>query len=511
MSNHNRCNSSLPYSYFIDIDTKIFKRIGTWTCTLFNFGRRLYVDAQFELCIENYVIRAIFRGNYAQHSHKIHFPIDHYSNPKPKTKTDRPHIKTKMQRTITSIVAIIVVSNATIICHNTTDCANTTLGPDSHIICQGELSCAGKTLECKPDEDCRIECNGESACEPATIICPSNAKCEVYCPAYGACYDTTINATTSIHLHVTSLPFGEILSANASVLRNGDMGFAVGNADILCPICGSCNVEFVGIYSGQDSTRIDATYSYHLTVYAIGAEAFLSGSMHCPIGGYCSLQCDGTWRGGTACERPEVFAANSSWLQIDVFDGLNAEVVLFDGIIRTPDHGHAVVNLHPLAQTHNNKSILSGTEFNSKYGTQNLDINCLASGDPELEKRCFVDADELNKIYCGPDLSDWCGYTGLDFCDDPPFVCGNDTSSTVQYINPLCTLAPTSAPTGTPTNAPTRAPTNAPTQAPTRSPTNAPTKTMHKNVHKKAQRKQRHIFRKKKGTKQRQKRRKRKG
>eukprot|EP01083_Nonionella_stella_P189491 700845_1 len=204
MSNHNRCNSSLPYSYFIDIDTKIFKRIGTWTCTLFNFGRRLYVDAQFELCIENYVIRAIFRGNYAQHSHKIHFPIQNH-----KTKTDRSHTKTKMQRT---------------------DCANTTLGPDSHIICQGELSCAGKTLECKPDEDCRIECNGESACEPATIICPSNAKCEVYCPAYGACYDTTINATTSIHLHVTSLPFGEILSANASVLRTGDMGFAVGNA-----------------------------------------------------------------------------------------------------------------------------------------------------------------------------------------------------------------------------------------------------------------------------------------
>eukprot|EP01083_Nonionella_stella_P205181 747418_1 len=235
------------------------------------------------------------------------------------------------------------------------------------------------------------------------------------------------------------------------------------NGDILCPFCGDCEVEYVGEQAGYDKVSINATYSTSLNVYAAGGdEVFQSGSLYCPQGGTCHLTCDGSYRGyyrhstrKKICTNVDIHAHESSYLQIDVIDGLDMASVMDRGQIYTPEYGNTVVNLDINTQVNDNGSIMKRVQFFSKHGTGNMEINC--NSDPGLEARCVSDAAYVNTVSC---TESWTESCDLEYdASSSNMICGNSTTSvcaqtsetlapTKAYINELCPMnAPSSSPT----------------------------------------------------------------
>eukprot|EP01083_Nonionella_stella_P287760 979612_1 len=220
-----------------------------------------------------------------------------------------------MQKIITTLAIFIAVNKA-----HTIDCLFDSAHPSS--------SCYDTILSCPPNENCIINCAGSKSCQYSTMHCPSNAECQVFCTNYASCYETIINATLSTQLLVTPIPSG---AATVSIL-NTNVEFAIGSANILCPFCGDCNAEFVGENCGYDEgTVINATYSSTLNVYvAGGTQVLVESEMHCPRGGSCFLECDGSFwntsnpNADAPCKFIDVYAQESDYLQIDIVDGADS-------------------------------------------------------------------------------------------------------------------------------------------------------------------------------------------
>eukprot|EP01084_Bolivina_argentea_P080498 145799_1 len=249
-------------------------------------------------------------------------------------------------------------------------------------------------FKCVPGDDCRFECNNiyqvgtsdwsscnldedmsHGSCECSTIRCSDGGyNCQIGCEKQNSCY------------------MNDIYCGDGSV------------CNIYCRDMHACS--HANIYCGDGSI---------CNIYCLGYHSCVSMDFYCGANSNCSVECNAYGQYGTSnvgdpnigrsCYYSRIYASDSNFLKVDVYNNLEAakEMILY-----TP-------NTDSFSPTVIKCGINTYDTSNYQYACDQMEIHSV-DGWNDVELQTIMSANDVFVDYDSSDQTMYCGANGEFFC-----------------------------------------------------------------------------------------------